>query len=75
MGIDSSDAYLRLRKDNLAIPKEFYQNEANSKEDSFEFDDSSTHGYRSRKRHPLVPPLNLPRNAVDDWRQKLKIEK
>lgn len=29
----------------------------------------------SQKRHPLVPPLNLPKNAVEDWRQKQMIEK
>jgi hypothetical protein len=56
---DGSSAYLRLRKDNLTIPREFYMKSAIG-EYELEFD--------GMRRHPLVPPLNLPRNAVEDWR-------
>lgn len=52
---DESDAYLRLRKDNLAIPCEFFQRQLVE----MEFD---------RSRHPLVPPLQLPKNAIEEWR-------
>lgn len=40
-------------------------------DDEMEFDGEVVRG----KRHPLVPPLNLPKNAVEDWRQKLLHEK
>jgi len=69
VSIDSTDAYLRLRKDNLAIPKEFFRNVHENSAD-FEFD-----SYNGGRRHPLVPPLKLPKNAVEDWRHKLLLEK
>jgi hypothetical protein len=78
---DGTGAYLRLRKDNLAIPKEFYKIDNQDKEDSeFEFESQNQNvkdemSRIRRKRHPLVPPLNLPKNAVEEWKQKLAIEK
>jgi hypothetical protein len=57
-------SYLRLRKDNLAIPREFYVE--TREEEAW---------YGSKHRHPLVPPLNLPRSAVNDLKQRYQIEK
>ena len=31
--------------------------------------------FDGQRRHPLVPPLNLPRNAVEDWRHQQILEK
>ena len=76
VNIDDTDAYLRLRKDNLAIPKEFFKAILLGEDlDQLEFDSQNTKHFSGVKRHPLVPPLNLPKNAVEDWRQKLQIEK
>jgi hypothetical protein len=38
VNVDGSDSYLRLRKDNLAIPKEFYNANGSLEEDSLEFE-------------------------------------
>jgi pSer/pThr/pTyr-binding forkhead associated (FHA) protein len=38
VNVDGSDSYLRLRKDNLAIPKEFYSATNEFEEDSLEFE-------------------------------------
>ena len=76
VNIDDTDAYLRLRKDNLAIPKEFFKAILLGEDlDQLEFDSQNTKHFSGVKRHSLVPPLNLPKNAVEDWRQKLQIEK
>lgn len=64
MEAEENSSYLRLRKDNLAIPREFY---VESRE--IEAWQGSKH------RHPLVPPLNLPRSAVNDLKQRYQIEK
>ena len=75
--VDQTGAYLRLRKDNLAIPKEFYvDNSKVLKEDATltNYDENFSIVKRSSK-FPMVPPLKLPRNSVEDWNQKLKIEK
>jgi len=66
--VDGTDAYLRLRKDNLFIPKEFYRVLVDQ-------DREMSFISQGGRRHPLVPPLNLPVNAVEEWRQKLLLEK
>jgi hypothetical protein len=64
VGDDGTGAYLCLRKDNIAIPKEFYKTVNQQDEDSeLEFENKNI---RKSKRHPFVPPLNLPRNAVEE---------
>lgn len=63
--VDGSDAFLRLRKDKLSIPKEFYLNLAAEGDLAFVNEWSK----------PDIPLLKLPKNAADEWRQKLIIER
>ena len=76
-----SDVKIIVLKCLNQIPKEFYKIDNQDKEDSeFEFESQNQNvkdemSRIRRKRHPLVPPLNLPKNAVEEWKQKLAIEK
>ena len=64
--VDGSDAFLRLRKDKLIIPKEFYLSSLEGKGDM---------AYANDLNKPDIPQLRLPKNAADEWRQKLIIER
>lgn len=74
--IDSTGSYLRLRKDNLAIPKEFFIDNSKvlKEEPTLANYDENFNLVKKPSKFPVVPALKLPRNSIEDWNQKLKIE-
>lgn len=66
VNVDGSDAFLNLRKDNLIVPKEFFMSAKDDAEIAF-INESS--------KIPDIPLLKLPKNAADEWRQRLIIER
>lgn len=65
---------MRLRKDNLAIPKEFYIDSSKIVKEEITIANAESNMSFSKKV-VKIPPLNLPRNSIEDWKQKLLIEK
>lgn len=65
---------MRLRKDNLAIPKEFYIDSSKIVKEEITIANAESNMSFSKKL-VKIPPLNLPRNSIEDWKQKLLIEK